>query len=266
MITSVAIANQHFRDVNPRACGRETCSPSHGFGPAVRSFWLLHYIMEGEGTFRTERGEYRLGPSQVFVIRPGELTYYEADGRCPWTYVWIGFESSVAMPEILNRDTFALPQGRELFASLPRARDMASGKEAYLCGKIWELLWLLSAGPRPAGRKELYIQQAKNYIESEYMTGITVNEVAARLGLDRSYFSNLFRLTEGMTPQRYLCEVRMGQAARQLMERGDTVTETAASVGYSDVFAFSRMFKRRFGVPPSQYRDRCGEQRRTGGT
>ena len=50
------------------------------------------------------------------------------------------------------------------------------------------------------------------------------------------------------------------------MERGDTVTETAASVGYSDVFAFSRMFKRRFGVPPSQYRDRCGEQRRTGGT
>ena len=56
MITSVAIANQHFRDVNPRACGRETCSPSHGFGPAVRSFWLLHYIMEGEGTFRTERG------------------------------------------------------------------------------------------------------------------------------------------------------------------------------------------------------------------
>ena len=255
MFTSVAIANQHFRDINPRACGKEVCRPSHGFGPTARSFWLLHYIMDGEGVFRTERGEYRLCASQVFVIRPGELTYYEADARSPWTYVWIGFESCVALPEILQRDVFALPQGRALFEALPRARDMTAGREAYLCGKIWELLWLLSARPKPAGRKELYIRQAKNYIESEYMTGITVGEVAARLGLDRSYFSNLFRQAEGKTPQQYLCEVRMGQAARQLMERGYTVTEAAASVGYADVFAFSRTFKRCFGVPPSQYRN-----------
>ena len=262
MIESVAIANQHFQDVNPRVCGREACSPSHHFGPAVRNYWLLHYVMEGEGVFRTERGEYRLGASQVFVIRPGELTYYEADGRRPWTYVWIGFESGVELPEILGQDVFALPQGRALFEALPRARDMQAGKEAYLCGRIWELLWLLSAGPKAAGRKELYVQQAKNYMEAEYMTGITVSELAARLGLDRSYFSGLFKRTEGRTPQRYLREVRMRQAAVQLLERGDTVTETAASVGYADVFAFSRTFKQHFGMPPSRYRERFGGRKK----
>ncbi len=261
MATSVAIANQHFKDINPRTCGREACKPSHRFGPAARNFWLLHYIVDGEGVYRTERGEYRLGASQVFVIRPGELVYYEADVENPWTYIWVGFESTVAMPEILQKDTFALPQAKALFESLPRTKAMMAGKEAYLCGKIWELLWILSSGPKTAGRKELYIQQAKNYIESEYMTGITVNELAARLGLDRSYFSNLFKEAEGKTPQHYLCEVRMRQAALQLMEQRYTVTETAISVGYSDVFAFSRMFRRHFGMPPSQYRDSCINQK-----
>jgi AraC-like DNA-binding protein len=113
---------------------------------------------------------------------------------------------------------------------------------------------LISATRKKAGRKELYIRQAKNYMESEYMVGISVGEVASRLGLDRSYLSNLFKETEGKSPQRYLNEVRMRQAAVLLTELGYTVTETAMSVGYADVFAFSRMFKQFYGISPKHYR------------
>ncbi|MBQ8813471.1 MAG: AraC family transcriptional regulator [Lachnospiraceae bacterium] len=256
MHVSVAIANQHFRDINPRVCGWEDCEPSHKYGPAARDYWLIHYVLEGEGVFKVGDQQYPVHASQMFVIRPDELTYYEADEKTPWKYTWIGFDCGITVPQALTEHVITLPQGRPLFELLRKAESMTAGREVYLCGKIWELMYLVSSNQKGVGRKELYIRQAKNFIESEYMVGITVGEVAARLGLDRSYLSNLFKQTEGKSPQQYLNEVRMRQAAVQLMELGYTVTETAASVGYADVFAFSRMFKQYYGVAPSEYRSR----------
>ena len=256
MHVSVAIANQQFQDINPRICGWEACEPSHKYGPAVRNYWLIHYIMDGEGIFRKGDTEYRLCASQMFVIRPGDLTYYEADAERPWRYIWIGFECNADIAQMLTEPVVTLPQGKPLFEALQKAEGMCAGKEAYLCAKIWELLYLISSDQKNVGRKELYIQQAKNFIESEYMVGITVREVADRLGLDRSYFSNLFRASQGKTPQQYLNEVRMRQAATLLAGLGYSVTETAASVGYADVFAFSRTFKKFYGISPSEYRHR----------
>ena len=257
MHTRVAIANQHFQDINPRICGQEACAPSHGYGPTVRDYWLFHYVTEGEGMFRIGEREYHLHASQMFIIRPGELTFYEADRENPWNYIWIGFDSSIPMPSVLGEDVLTLPQGRPLFEAFLKAGDLTAEKEIYLCGKIWELLYMLSSRQKKTDQKELYIQQAKNFMESEYMMGITVSELAARLGLDRSYFSNLFKQSQGKSPQQYLNEVRMSQAAAQLTEQGNTVTETAASVGYADVFAFSRMFKQYYGVSPSEYRSKA---------
>ena len=253
MLTTVAIVNQHYRDINPRVCGRQDCAPSHAYGPAVRSYWLLHYVAEGKGIFRIGEKEYHLHASQIFVIRPGELTYYEADSEDPWRYLWIGFDSSVEMPEILKQDVLTVPQVAPLFDVMVKCGDMPVQNEAFLSGKIWELLSMFSYEQQQTGRSELYVRQAKNFMETEYMIGITVNEVATRLGLDRSYFSNLFKIRVGKTPQQYLNEVRMRQAAIQLVKFGYTVTETAASVGYADVFAFSRMFKRHYGVSPREY-------------
>lgn len=253
MNNSIAIVNQHYQDINPLICGYEDCAPSHGYGPAVRDYWLLHYVLEGEGVFRIGEKEYHLHASQVFVIRPGELTYYEADRERPWRYIWIGFDSSVAMPQALNGDVLTLPQARPLFEAMIKIGEMTAGKEACLCGKIWELLGILSLEHKKTGQRELYIRQAKNFMETEYMMGITVSTVASRLGLDRSYFSNMFKVNEGKSPQQYLNEIRMRQAATQLVDLGYTVTETAASVGYADVFAFSRMFKQYYGVSPREY-------------
>lgn len=257
MYASVAIINQHYEDINPRVCGKEDCAPSHKYGPAVRDYWLIHYVLDGEGCFRTDGKEYHLKPSQMFVIRPGEMTYYEADRDMPWTYIWVGFDSSVAMPQALCGDVLTFPQGRPLFEAMFKVREQSEGKEACLCGKIWELLGLLSSGQRKIGQREMYIRQAKNFIETEYMMDISVRELASRLGLDRSYFSNLFKESEGKSPQQYIKEVRMRQAATQLVELGYSVAQTAASVGYADMFAFSRVFKQYYGVSPREYREHC---------
>ena len=52
MKQDLVLSNLHLRDLNPRICGREACAPGHTFGPAVREYHLLHYVVRGTGVFR----------------------------------------------------------------------------------------------------------------------------------------------------------------------------------------------------------------------
>lgn len=256
MFAKVMLTNRHFRDINPRICGRQDCKPGHRVGPVERSFWLLHYVTSGQGTFWINEEKYEIRPSQVFVIPPGELVEYEADKENPWSYIWIGFESGIDVTEIISQPVFSFPQGKSLFEAMAGSIELKNGREIYLCSKIFELMYMLFPSEEKEGRRQVYVRQAKNYIKSEYMTGITVGDVAASLGLDRSYFSGLFREEVGKTPKEYLRDVRMQQAAAHLLKRDYTITEIAMAVGYPDVFAFSRVFRNYFGISPREYREK----------
>lgn len=253
---SVLISNQHFHDINPLVCGEEYCRPGHRFGPASRSYLLLHYVVSGCGVFTSGGREWPVNPGQCFVIRPFEITTYQADNKDPWHYIWIGFECQAPLPPALQQGYVidAAPFA-PLFPAMLSCRRLPRGREGFLCGKIWELFTALDTqeDSRPAAPGD-YVRLAKNCFESEYMSGITVGEVARRLGLDRSYFSTLFKKEMGVPPQQYLNELRLRQAMDLLQNYGYAPGMAARSTGYADVFAFSRMFKRRFGAPPSAFR------------
>ena len=85
------------------------------------------------------------------------------------------------------------------------------------------------------------------------MNGITVEEIAKKLNLDRTYFSTLFKRKTGVSPKQYLLDYRMSIAASLILKNDITVSVAAYSVGYSDIFTFSKMFKKHFGVSPKEY-------------
>ena len=76
--------------------------PGHKFGPSVRSYYLIHYIFDGCGTFFTNGTSYHLHKGQGFLIRPGTQTTYQADETDPWSYVWIGFAGTLAAETVQN--------------------------------------------------------------------------------------------------------------------------------------------------------------------
>ena len=258
MMVSKVIMNKHYKEINPTVCGRENCARGHFYGPAVRGYWLLHFVVSGKGMFRTSRGEYSLGKNDIFIIRPHEITYYEADSDEPWEYVWIGFESSLDLPSRLTEnDVLYAPFLAEIFRGAVSARDVSEGGkgfEAFLCSKIWEIVSRFEeteAHLSPVAGD--YVRAAVNMMENEYHSGITVEDIAERLHLNRSHFSTTFKRVTGRSPREYLMSLRMKKAAELLCIKGLGVTVTAASVGYPDVFSFSRAFKNRYGVSPSEY-------------
>lgn len=252
---TLLLSNKGLHDINPVQAGWEHCAPGHACGPGVRPYVLLHYVVSGWGSFAVGGARHQVGAGQLFVIRPYETTWYAASQAQPWHYIWIGFEAGVPLPPALEEDVLALPQAGPVFSQVPGLQGLPAGRETRLCGLIWQLFSLLEGAGVPARRVEDYVNIAKTYMATEYLRGVSVGELARRLNLDRSYFSKVFRQATGRSPQQYLVELRLEKAAELLSRYGRPPGEAALSVGYPDVSSFSRMFRRHYGLSPTEYQN-----------
>jgi AraC-like DNA-binding protein/mannose-6-phosphate isomerase-like protein (cupin superfamily) len=82
----------------------------------------------------------------------------------------------------------------------------------------------------------------------------TVESLASRVGLSRSAFSARFKQLVGEPPMQYLTHVRLTKAAAALRTQPATLVEVALSIGYDSEVAFSKAFKRNYGMAPGAYR------------
>lgn len=247
------LSNLHLTDINPRICGNEACAPCHSFGPAIREYHLLHYVVSGKGKFYCGGQVSELQPGDIFVIRPGEVTFYQADSKTPWEYSWVGFDCSPQFAALLQENVLKLPSALGIFSKIVNCGEIPA-REWYICGQLFKLFAQLSAACRDRqNQAEVYVRKAINYIESNYAQPLKVEAIAKGLGLSRNYFCRIFHQQAGRSPQDYIVSYRLEKAAEFLTELGLPQEETARLVGYPDVFSFSRMFKRKYGVPPGQY-------------
>ncbi len=252
--TEFFLVNKHLGGFNPLSFGQEHCLPNHFFGPGVRSYFLLHYVVSGKGLFSVKDKTYKLSAGSCFVIRPFEKVFYQADPHQPWQYIWIGFDTE-NVPDQLSYDVLNMPGMGSIFSSIMDAQDKNEGRNEFLASKIWELMSLISEFGNPKiPKNKTFAEQAKTCIQAKYMSGITISEIAKMLNLERSYFSTVFKNSVGISPQEYLNNFRLEKASELLICTDMSVTDIAFSTGYSGVVNFSRMFKRRFGMSPTNYR------------
>jgi len=255
----LAINNYNFKDINPSACGYQQCESSHSFGPAVREHYLIHYVKSGKGTFEQGGKIHHIKSGQIFLIRPFEITFYQADIENPWTYYWIGFngeqcETLLKKTGLNNSCVLTTFECGEIFENMVSAIN-DENKEVYLLGKIYELLHTIAKDvPIKKPLSSDYVKRAIDYLDANYSTEVSISKLAGALNIDRRYLSRIFSHKVGVSPQKYLVNIRMEKAANLLAERGLNVGEAARSVGYSDQYNFSKLFKKTLGVSPSLYK------------
>lgn len=122
----------------------------------------------------------------------------------------------------------------------------------FLAGKIYSVF--NEYNRLKSANKNLAIQTAKQYIDQHYMENIAMEKVAQMVFLSPSYFSTLFKKELKLPFGDYLIEIRIKKAKEMLASNEYSVTQVAEMVGYKDAKYFSRIFCKKVGLKPLEYR------------
>lgn len=246
--------------IEVRDAGFEECAPGHAYGPAVRNYYLIHFVKSGKGVFSVGGNDYALEKNSAFLIRPGVVSYYRADSDDPWHYVWLGIRGSEA-ERLINAtlgdcDVFNVPAELiyELEAVVKTAVDVTDMAYA-LTGLCYKILGRMRSERAPKPKRPDIVKSATRFIEYNYFRPFDVTRLAEELGMSRAHFTTVFTAAMGVSPYNYLTRFRISKAESLIKsDAGLSVTEVAYSVGFSSIERFSEMFKKYAGVSPLAYK------------
>ena len=95
------LQNYKLHDLNIDIFGMQECEPNSCWGWGLRGQYLIHFVVDGKGTFKNAFGTYKLQKGMGFIFSPGEKVTYYADPDDPWVYIWLGFSGKSA-PDFLH--------------------------------------------------------------------------------------------------------------------------------------------------------------------
>ena len=99
------------------------------------------------------------------------------------------------------------------------------------------------------------VLKVKNFISSNYQNELRLNELASLAGMSPSAFSRFFKLRTGRNLSDYIIDLRLGHASRQLVDTSKSISEISYSCGFNNLSNFNRIFKKKKGCSPSEFRE-----------
>lgn len=266
--------NENFIDLGLYQFGWERCDPSHSFGPAARNHYLFHYVISGTGTLMAndttgDTKTYRIKSKQGFMLFPGQVSTYIADNQLPWEYVWLEFDGLRAKEIVeiaglsMDEPIYHAVDGNlrnEMMDEMLYIANHSDLSVFHIIGHLYLFLdYFLRSSTSFRGNKsdklrDFYIKEALTFIEQNFQSDISVEDIAASCGLNRSYFGKIFHTAIGKTPQEFLITYRMTKAAELLKLTKLSIGDISNAVGYANQLHFSRAFKNVYGISPKNWR------------
>lgn len=238
--------------------GYEYDSAQAHWGPCRRNYCILHYVTRGKGYFcgrEVRRGE-------GFYIHADQLHEYHADEQDGWNYFWMtlseGLAKEYVLPNVRMNEHGIF---RADFASRLQAERQRIFAEKKPLGHMEALSVFFSvmslheeSAPPAVSVPMAHLNGAKVLIDGSFGRRLTVREVAREICIDDRYLYNLFMQHEGISPKAYIDRQTVNNACSLLTGTGLSVTEIAARLGFDDVCAFSRFFRKKTGMSPTDCR------------
>lgn len=246
-------------------------------GPQDRPFEERHNrvtmsaVVSGTFTYRAEQGHALLYPGALMLGNPGACFEcgheHGAGDRClsvhlePELFNEIAasaagsarfrFSAAMmpAMPELL-------PNLVELEALSEAARPMAAETLVIrLAESVAQTMSGCSAAlPAPSRGDARRISGVLRHIEENADQPLDLDGLAARAGLSKYHFLRTFRRVTGVTPYKFLLDLRMRRAGVRLATSDEPVAAVAFDAGFGDLSTFNNRFRQAFGMTPTKFR------------
>ena len=236
-------------------------SPGECYGPIIRNVFIIECCTEGYGSVIINGKEFPITPKDCYILFPGDTIIHTADSKNPRKGYWcaidgldLGFIFKEA--EISSDSPFA---PKELFNELCSCliRMVAEwgksdgGESLRETALIYEFLGILLKNKKPSAHDDR-IERAIGLMETKYHEHLNIQDIAKEVGLERSYFSVLFKEKTTVSPHKYLTSLRIRKACDLIEKEKCSISEAAVATGL-DPCNFARIFKREMGKVPLNY-------------
>jgi AraC-like DNA-binding protein len=245
-------------------------------GRTLDSFTLV-YITRGQGIFESKRGgRTSVSAGDLFILFPNEWHRYRPDPVTGWDEYWVEFDGEQAR-RIMNHPGFSEKKpvvciGHQekilrLFIEITECIEQGPSEfEHIIAAQASQIVaWVLATIPHQqgTGRADKTIQYACCRILEQFDRDIDFELLARDLGMSSSGFRKKFQKVTGLPVGKYVQQIRLKKAGELLRQTELSVGEIAELVGFESIYYFSRLFKKKTGLPPSVFRNNESLQRPT---
>lgn len=241
----------------------------------THDFLEISIVLEGQANYTIEEQEFQLNAGQIMLFNPGTRHGEEQRTGTYSHQLHIGL-TNISLDGLkrnhLPTKKAVLNLGEYQWEFLDKAWRLVKEyseeqPEFQLMVKalIIEMLVLILrslekvqdntvtlALSKNAKRKQYLVNHAIYYLENHHTQEITLEQLADTLYVSPTYLSKVFKESTGMSPINYLIQVRLKHAKELLANEQLTIREISQAVGYQDAYHFSKLFKKYYGVSPSQ--------------
>lgn len=222
---------------------------------------LFLACLAGEGRVYVN-GEWTACHAGSAVLLPHHATTaYHAVGPVPWTFVWLCYRHGDGQSPVATVSSPALCayNPEPLLHAVEGLRaECLNGDDPVCQRQFVGLIHSLVLRYAEPWQREDRLHQVWEKAAASLGADWTLDRLAAEANCSGEQLRRLCRSQLGRSPMQHLTHLRLQRATQLLLKSNDKVEYIAAQVGYQDAFAFSVMFKKWIGCPPSEYRQRRG--------
>jgi AraC-like DNA-binding protein len=245
---------------------------SHHFtwnkGRTLNGYYLV-FISKGRGTFESALTSPKTVSEGIcFLLYPNVWHRYKPDLNTGWEEYWVGFNGMY--PEHIIKNNFGDPENpffevglNEPFLItfqhlLESVRNGLPGYHQVISGITLEMLATLrnlSSGNDQCQDKDLQLIHKAQFILRESLEqAIDIPQMAKELPMGYSKFRKLFKEETGISPHQYYLNLRINRAKALLQSTELNVNEVAFQSGFESEYYFSKFFKKKVNLSPTEYR------------
>lgn len=252
--------------------GKMKCEPNWSWQPTPFPDYDLWYVMSGKGDMWINGQHYPVQQGTFFILRPGDRIRAVHDPQTPITVIFCHFqvyhmdkEVEVTLPLgedrcVFVKDTYRLEPLLHLLVDLAAWKGEREAEEFDLLLKLILTWWERERNRQHETAQSYYyehiVQQVRNEIMTRLSEPIDYHALAAAVELTPRYLSSILKRYSGLSLKETITKLRMERAMHLLTETTMTVTEVSAALAYSDIYTFSKLFKRYYGFSPTSMRSK----------
>lgn len=244
-------------------------------------FAEITYILSGKGKYLIEGSIYDVEAGDVVMCNPGvRHNNIDVNAKEPTVEFFTGFTDFQfrGMPPnsiLLNDGGYILHTSAETKQEIAKhCYEMVAENESCRPGKYFmlkahliQILLLMIREMTPERKHPIYlnfesynrnyaVKKIISFLNENFAVKISLDQIARNMYLSPVYISKIFKEETGESPINYLIKIRLEKAKEILMQDNEknSIKDIATSVGYEDVYHFSKLFKKYYGSSPLNYK------------